>query len=137
MALLLDTEVTRAQLEHAIAVLIGKPPAEFSLAPATAASAADLPALPAIPLEVPSCRAGTPPGHRRRRAPHGRCKRADRRGQGGILPRRSRWAHRPVWQPTRSRAWQRCRAAPGRSGPTLAATLFDGGACSRRRQGRR
>ncbi|WP_174951978.1 TolC family protein, partial [Enterobacter hormaechei] len=53
-ALLLDTEVTRAQLEHAIAVLIGKPPAEFSLAPATAASAADLPALPAIPLQVPS-----------------------------------------------------------------------------------
>jgi len=42
----------REQLEHAIAVLIGKPPADFSLAAAPAARA--LPAPPAVPLVVPS-----------------------------------------------------------------------------------
>ncbi len=40
---------TRAQLEHAIAVLIGKAPAEFALAPATWNMA-----VPAVPLVVPS-----------------------------------------------------------------------------------
>ena len=53
-ALLLDTEVTRAQLEHAIAVLIGKTPSEFSLASTSAATVQDLPLLPEIPLEIPS-----------------------------------------------------------------------------------
>src|SRR5204862_3415882 len=41
--------VTRAQLEHAIAVLIGKPPAEFWIAPTEAVIA-----VPVIPAEVPS-----------------------------------------------------------------------------------
>jgi NodT family efflux transporter outer membrane factor (OMF) lipoprotein len=41
--------VTRAQLEHAIAVLIGKPPAEFSIAPTEAKIA-----VPMIPAEMPS-----------------------------------------------------------------------------------
>jgi NodT family efflux transporter outer membrane factor (OMF) lipoprotein len=41
--------VTRAQLEHAIAVLIGKPPAEFSILPTEAVIA-----VPAIPAEMPS-----------------------------------------------------------------------------------
>jgi NodT family efflux transporter outer membrane factor (OMF) lipoprotein len=41
--------VTRAQLEHAIAVLIGKPPAEFSI-PTTEAKIA----VPVIPPEMPS-----------------------------------------------------------------------------------
>lgn len=45
----LDTENTRAQLEHALAVLVGKPPAEFSLAPE-----ARLPALPPVPALLPS-----------------------------------------------------------------------------------
>jgi len=53
-AQVLDTDITveRAQFEHAIAILIGKPPAEFSLAP----SPIDLqtPAIPAIPQVVPS-----------------------------------------------------------------------------------
>jgi NodT family efflux transporter outer membrane factor (OMF) lipoprotein len=44
-----DIGATRAQLEHAIAVLIGKPPAEFSL-PAVER----IPALPPIPDAVPS-----------------------------------------------------------------------------------
>ncbi len=41
--------VTRAQLEHAIAVLVGKPPAEFSIPPTEA-----MIAVPVIPAEVPS-----------------------------------------------------------------------------------
>jgi outer membrane protein TolC len=41
--------VTRAQLEHAIAVLIGKPPAEFSIPPTEARIA-----VPVIPAEMPS-----------------------------------------------------------------------------------
>ena len=41
--------VLRAQLEHAIAVLIGRPPAELTIAPV-----ADLPPLPDIPAGMPS-----------------------------------------------------------------------------------
>ena len=46
-----DIGVTRSQLEHAIAVLIGKAPADFSIAPSTAPFTT-LP--PAIPVGVPS-----------------------------------------------------------------------------------
>lgn len=45
----LDVELTRAQVEHAIAVLIGKPPAEFSIAPA-----AWTPVIPAMAPTLPS-----------------------------------------------------------------------------------
>lgn len=45
----IDVGVQRAQLEHAIAVLIGKPPAEFALAPVQF----DL-AMPPVPLGLPS-----------------------------------------------------------------------------------
>jgi len=41
--------VTRAQLEHAIAVLVGKPPAEFSIAPAPLGAS-----IPVVPVGVPS-----------------------------------------------------------------------------------
>jgi NodT family efflux transporter outer membrane factor (OMF) lipoprotein len=41
--------VQRAQLDHAIAVLIGKPPAELSIAPATFGAA-----IPVVPTGVPS-----------------------------------------------------------------------------------
>ncbi|HEY2276340.1 MAG TPA: efflux transporter outer membrane subunit [Steroidobacteraceae bacterium] len=41
--------VTRATLEHAIAVLIGKPPGDFSLPPATLAAT-----VPVVPIGVPS-----------------------------------------------------------------------------------
>jgi NodT family efflux transporter outer membrane factor (OMF) lipoprotein len=47
-----DVEVQRAQFEHAIAVIIGKPPAELSL-PATPVTAQP-PAMPDIPGAVPS-----------------------------------------------------------------------------------
>ena len=45
----LDLRIQRAQLEHAIAVLVGKPPAHFSIAPVTA-----VPTLPDLPLSLPS-----------------------------------------------------------------------------------
>lgn len=45
----LDIEVTRAQLEHAIALLVGKAPATFSLAPAPLRAA-----LPPVPASLPS-----------------------------------------------------------------------------------
>lgn len=45
----IDIGAQRAQLEHAIAVLIGKPPAEFALAPIALNVA-----IPAIPLGLPS-----------------------------------------------------------------------------------
>lgn len=45
----LDVGVQRAQLEHAIAILIGKAPADFAIAPETYAAT-----LPPIPVGVPS-----------------------------------------------------------------------------------
>ena len=45
----IDATVQRAQLEHAIAILIGKPPAEFSLAAETVPTV-----FPVIPVELPS-----------------------------------------------------------------------------------
>lgn len=48
-AQLLDLRSTRAQLEHAIAVLVGRAPADFAIAPANV----DLP-VPAIPAGIPS-----------------------------------------------------------------------------------
>ena len=46
---LADTRTSRAQLEHAIAVMVGKPPAEFSIAPAPVVSN-----VPMIPADVPA-----------------------------------------------------------------------------------
>lgn len=126
-ALLLDTEVTRAQLEHAIAVLIGKPPAEFSLAPATAASAADLPALPAIPLEVPSAvlerRPDIAAAERRMAAANAQIGVA----KAAYFPTLTLGASAGLAANTLTRL----ATLPSRVwsiGPTLAATLFDGGA---------
>jgi NodT family efflux transporter outer membrane factor (OMF) lipoprotein len=48
-AQLIDVGVQRAQLEHAIAVLIGKPPSTFSLEPGALATT-----LPTVPVGVPS-----------------------------------------------------------------------------------
>lgn len=44
-----DAQITRAQLEHAVAVLVGKPPAELSIAPREMVAV-----YPDVPLAVPS-----------------------------------------------------------------------------------
>jgi NodT family efflux transporter outer membrane factor (OMF) lipoprotein len=49
-ASIFDAQLTRAQLEHAVAVLLGKPPSEFSIVPRPAVA----PLYPEIPLAVPS-----------------------------------------------------------------------------------
>jgi len=49
-ASIFDAQLTRAQLEHAVAVLLGKPPSEFSIVPRPAVT----PLYPEIPLAVPS-----------------------------------------------------------------------------------
>ena len=49
LAQAIDTGVQRAQLEHAIAILIGKPPSELSIAPVPLAVT-----MPRIPLGLPS-----------------------------------------------------------------------------------
>lgn len=45
----INIQLTRAQLEHAIAVLIGKPPADFSIEPASMSAA-----VPVVPAGLPS-----------------------------------------------------------------------------------
>ena len=45
----IDNQLTRQQLEHAIAVLLGKTPAEFSIA-----ADGSIPGLPAVPIGLPS-----------------------------------------------------------------------------------
>src|SRR5213592_1459906 len=49
LAQAIDTGVQRAQLEHAIAILVGKPPSKFSIAPVPLAVT-----MPRIPLGLPS-----------------------------------------------------------------------------------
>jgi len=53
-AQLIDLDATRNQLEHAIAILLGKAPAAFSLAPLTTDAAALQASMPAIPTGLPS-----------------------------------------------------------------------------------
>jgi NodT family efflux transporter outer membrane factor (OMF) lipoprotein len=47
-------ELQRAQLEHALADLVGRAPADFTLAPVAALAAAAPPAIPEIPAGLPS-----------------------------------------------------------------------------------
>jgi NodT family efflux transporter outer membrane factor (OMF) lipoprotein len=51
-AQLIEAETGRAQLEHALAALVGSAPAAFSLPPL--AASADLPAPPGVPAQLPS-----------------------------------------------------------------------------------
>ena len=50
----LDVGVLRAQYEHAIATLIGKPVSVFSIAPIARGQASYLPGIPTVPVTVPS-----------------------------------------------------------------------------------
>ena len=118
-----DTDVTvqRAQLEHAIAVLIGKPPAEFSL--------------PATPLktEPPSIPAGLPSELLQRRPDIAAAERrmAEANQQIGI----ARAAYFPTvtlegtagFAGTQGSNWFTWPAGFWALGPALAETLFDAG----------
>ena len=75
-----DIIVQRAQYEHALAILIGKPPAEFSLPAKYAISCAS-----GRPGSASGPIAGASSGCRRGGAPHGSRERADRNRESCLL----------------------------------------------------
>ena len=118
----LDVGIQRAQLEHAIALLVGKAPAEFDIAPAPLVAS-----VPAIPLVVPSAL-------------------LERRPDIAAAERRLAAANAEIgvakaaWFPSlglsanvgyQSNSMSNLLSLPNRFwsiGPSLAQTLFDGGA---------
>lgn len=120
-AQLIDVGVQRAQLEHAIAILIGKTPAEFSLAAAPLTVA-----IPAIPVGLPSelleRRPDIATAERQMAAANAQIGVA----QAAYFPSLTltgvagfRANSPPSWLTSPSRLWS--------VGPALAETLFDGG----------
>ncbi|MFT0851721.1 efflux transporter outer membrane subunit [Achromobacter sp. F4_2707] len=121
---LLALQRQRAQLEHAVAVLLGQPPAAFELA-----AGGDIPQLPTIPVGIPA-------------------ELLQRRPDVAAAERRMAEANAKIgvaqaaWFPAltlgaqggfRSGQWAEWLTAPARYwalGPALALTLFDGGARS-------
>ncbi len=114
----------RAQLEHAIAVLLGRPPSAFTLAPN-----GDIPRIPTIPVGLPA--------HLLQGRPDlvaAEQRMAEANAQIGVA--------QAAWFPSltlnaqggfRSGQWAEWLTAPARYwalGPALALTLFDGGARS-------
>ena len=80
-----DLDAQRSQLEHAIAILTGRPPAAFALAAVDAGR--QVPGTHARDSRHPAVRAARkPPRYRRRRAPCRAGQRQHRRRQGGLLP---------------------------------------------------
>jgi len=120
-AQLIDVGVQRAQLEHAIAILIGKPPAEFDLAPAVLAVA--VPVLPpGLPSELLERRPDIAGAERQMAAANAQIGVA----QAAYFPSLTlsgvfgfRANSPPSWLTSPSRLWS--------VGPALAETLFDGG----------
>lgn len=117
----IELGVQRALLEHAIAILVGKAPAEFSVAPARLT--VTLPAIPAgIPSELLERRPDIAAAERQMAAANAQIGIA----RAAYFPsltlstatgfRASSW---PKWLMDRSRFWS--------IGPALAETLFDGG----------
>ena len=77
----IDIGAQRAQLEHAIALLVGKPPAQLSIPRRRSRRQ-----LPPAPTRIALGTARAPPRHRSRRAAHGAGERANRRGQSRLFP---------------------------------------------------
>ncbi len=139
----LDLGITRATLEHAIAVLIGKPPAALSIARKD-----ETPAIPAIPLTLPSQLLERRPdiAAAERRAAAANAQILERRPDIAAAERRAAAANaqigvaRAAWFPTLSLAASGGYASDGFSklfelpnrfwslGPDLAGTLIDFGA---------
>jgi NodT family efflux transporter outer membrane factor (OMF) lipoprotein len=119
-----DLEVQRAQFEHAIAVLIGKPPAALTLAPA--ATGPQAPSLPTIPGMVPATLLERRPdiaGYERRMAS------ANEQigiAQAAFYPTLSISAS-GGFEGTSALNWFTWPSRFWAVGPTLSETLFDGG----------
>jgi len=127
-AQLIDLGVQHAQLEHAIAILLGKPPAEFTLA-----ASASVPAVPRIPLALPSAllerRPDIAAAERRVAAANAQIGVA----QAAYFPSLTLSASGGYQGPS----FVNLLTLPNRFwslGPALAATLFDGGARSAQKQ---
>ena len=87
----LSVGVQRAQFEHAIAVLIGRPPAELTIGPRLLGGR-----IPKHPGRGALDAARTASRYRRRRAHHAEQQRADRRRRSGLFPGRVALGHGPV-----------------------------------------
>ena len=133
-----DTDITveRAQLEHAIAILIGKPPAELTLTSSEASQSAWRPGLlAAVPLAIqpPNIPTGLPSELLQRRPDIAAAERrmAEANQQIGI----ARAAYFPTitldgiagFEGTHLSNWFTWPAGYWAVGPTLAETLFDAG----------
>ena len=117
----INVGLARAQFEHAIATLIGKPPSSFS-----------------IPVEADDHRAaahsdrrplgvtGAASGHRRRRTRHGRGECPDRHRHGSVLSNADSIRGRRLWKAPRSKLF-RWSSRVWAIGGTLSQTLFDAG----------
>jgi NodT family efflux transporter outer membrane factor (OMF) lipoprotein len=118
----IDLGVQRAQLEHAIAVLLGRPPADFAIA-----DNATPPPLPAIPAALPAAllerRPDIAAAERRTAAANA----AIGVAQAAFFPALTLGAGAGY----QNSSFAQLLTAPNRFwslGPTLAVTLFDGGA---------
>ncbi len=121
----IDTSIQRAQLEHAIAVLLGKTPAEFSIAPAKLLAVVPPPTPPGVPSTLLERRPDIAAAERRMAAAN---------AQIGV----AKAAYYPSLTLSASGGYQSSSFAdwislPNRFwsvGPSAALTLFDGGARS-------
>ncbi|MCP3024860.1 efflux transporter outer membrane subunit [Cupriavidus basilensis] len=117
----IDIQITRAQLEHAIAILTGKPPADLSIAPQDYAAA-----VPRVPVAVPSALLERRPdigaAERRMAAANAQIGVA----QAAYYPTLSLSATGGLSAGTLAR-WLSLPDRVWSIGPALAGTLFDGG----------
>ncbi|MGE5384302.1 MAG: efflux transporter outer membrane subunit [Betaproteobacteria bacterium] len=127
-AQVLDVQLQRAQLEHAIAALIGKTPAEFSLA-----ASDNIPTLPQVPPALPSAllerRPDVAAAERRAAAANAEIGVA----QAAFFPALTLSASGGY----QNSSWAHLLSLPNRFwsiGPALALTLFDAGARSARKE---
>jgi len=122
-AQLIDVGVQRAQLEHAIAILVGKPPADFALAPSPAPLALVVPVMPpGLPSELLERRPDIAAAERQMAAANAQIGVAQAAyfptlTLNGVFGFRANTPQN--WLVSPSRLWS--------VGPALAETLFDGG----------